>query len=70
MLIAIVVFKTESGVIGGDFAYEGVRSWDIQGSFLVLDRAPHEHILIPQDAFTSAEIRVDKDYEEVGNDNS
>jgi uncharacterized protein involved in tellurium resistance len=63
VLVAIVVFKTESGVIGGDFAYEGIRSWKTQGGFLVLTRGRHEHIIVPADAFTSAEIRVDKDYE-------
>ena len=59
MLVAIVVFK-----VGGDFAYEGIRSWSFKGSYLVLTRSRHEHILVPSDSFTSAEIRVDKDYEE------
>ena len=65
MLLAIVVFKD-----GGDFAYEGIRSWQVKGLYLVLTRSRHEHILVPSDAFTSAEIRVDKDYGEVDNGNS
>jgi hypothetical protein len=60
VLVAIVVFKDI-----GDFAYEGIRSWGVKGSYLVLNRSRSEHILVPSDAFTSAEIRVDKDYEEV-----
>lgn len=63
MLVVIVVFKD-----GGDFAYEGIRSWSVKGPYLILNRSRHEHILVPSDAFTSAEIRVDRDYEEVGND--
>ena len=62
MLVAIVVFKDI-----GDFAYEGIRSWKTQGGFLVLTRSRHEHIIVPCDAFTSAEIRVDKDFEEAPN---
>jgi hypothetical protein len=67
VLVAIVVFKTESGVIGGDFAYEGIRSWGVKGSYLVLNRSRSERILVPSCAFTSAEIRVDKDYVEADN---
>jgi len=59
MLVAIVVYKDM-----GDMPYEGIRSWRVQGSWLILTRSRHEHILIPQESFTSAEIRVDKDYEE------
>jgi hypothetical protein len=56
MLYAIVVFKE-----GGDFPYEGIRSWQIRGDWLVLTRSRHEHILIPSDAVTSVEIRADKE---------
>ena len=58
MLLVIVVYKD-----GGDMPYEGIRSWQIKGPWLVLNRSRHEHILIPQDSFTSVEIR-----EEVNND--
>ena len=60
-LVAIVVFKE-----GGDFPYEGIRSWKTQGGFLILTRSRHEHILVPADSFTSAEIREDRDYEGKG----
>ena len=63
MLVAIVVYKDS-----GDFCYEGIRSWTTRGTFLVLNRSKYEHILVPSDAFTSAEIRVDKDYEEADNE--
>lgn len=33
-LVAIVVFKE-----GGDFPYEGIRSWKTQGGFLILTRS-------------------------------
>ena len=56
MLVAIVVYKEE-----GDFAYEGIRSWQVKGPYLVLTRSRHEHILISQDSFTSVEIREDKE---------
>jgi hypothetical protein len=65
MLYAIVVYKTETNEIGGDMPYEDIRSWQIKGDWLVLTRSRHEHILIPADAVTSVEIRIDK---EVGND--
>lgn len=52
MLVVIVVYKD-----GGDFAYEDIRSWKIQGQYLILTQSRHEHILIPQDSFTSVEIR-------------
>ena len=63
MLYAIVVYKVD-----GDFPYDGIRSWQIRGDWLVLTRSRHEHILIPAEAVTSVEIREDKDYEEVGHD--
>ena len=56
MLLAIVDYKD-----GGDLPYEGIRSWGIKGQCLVLSRSRHEHIIIPQDSFTSVEIREDKD---------
>jgi len=62
VLLAIVVYKD-----GGDMPYEGIRSWQIKGSWLVLNRSCREHILIPQDSFTSVAIREDKDYGEVSN---
>lgn len=58
MLLAIVVYKD-----GGDLPYEDICSWSIKGQYLILNRSRHEHIIIPQDSFTSAEIRVDKEYE-------
>ena len=56
MLLAIVVYKD-----GGDLPYEGIRSWQIRGEYLILTRSRHEHIIIPQDSFTSVEIRKERD---------
>ena len=56
MLLVIVVYKD-----GGDFPYEDIRSWQIKGSWLILNRSRSEHILVPQDSFTSVEIREEAD---------
>jgi len=56
MMIAIVVYKD-----GGDLPYEGIRSWQIKGDYLILARSRHEHILIPKDSFTSVEIREERE---------
>lgn len=56
MLYAIVVYKED-----GDFPYEGIRSWQIRGDWLVLTCSRHEHILVPAEAVTSVEIREDKE---------
>jgi hypothetical protein len=61
MLYAVVVFKADGDDVGGDMPYEDVRSWQIKGSWLVLNRSRHEHILIPAEAVTSVEIRIDKE---------
>jgi hypothetical protein len=63
VLYAIVGYKE-----GDEFPYEDVRSWQIKGDWLILNRSRHEHILVPAEAVTSVEIREDKDYEEVGHD--
>ena len=62
--MAIVVYKD-----GGDMPYEGIRSWQLRGDYLILSRSRSEHIIVPMDAFTSVEIRPDKDYGGVDNDN-
>ena len=56
MMYAIVVFKVD-----GDLPYEDVLRWRVSGNFVVLYRSRHEVVIIPADAVTSVEIRVDKE---------